>query len=243
MNKPALLDSRRAWSRASFSLALLAALVLFTACTSVTVDHYSSGEAIMDENEAVVVLGRRSASSYDTEQDLISCVGEALGDGRSGIVVIPEQEFMDRLYPWFEPRIAPMRVGALQRLVKQEEIAAAMADYKVSHIIWIDGKTETTDSSGSIGCSIGAGGAGCFGFGTWDQESEYEASIWDYEEQKLLGKVSTDAAGTSYMPAVVIPIPIIARVQNNACKGMAEQLKAFFTLPQSADLNRIIEEQ
>lgn len=228
MARAVISDPTAQQSRSWLVLTLIAAMSLFTACTSVTVDHYSSGEAIMDGNDAVVVLGRRSASSYDTEVDLISCVGDTLGNGRSGLIVIPEQQFVDSLYPWFEPRIAPMRVGALQRLVQQEEIAAAMEDYNISHIVWIDGKTETTDSSGSIGCSIGAGGAGCFGFGTWDQESEYEATIWDYQKQTLLGKVSTDAAGTSYMPAVVIPIPIIARVQASACKGMAEQLRAFF---------------
>lgn len=221
-------DSAPQQLRTWLLLAVVAGLSLLTGCTSVTVDHYSSGEASLDADDAVVVLGRRAASSYDTEVDLISCVGDTLGDGPSGLIVIPEQQFVDRLYPWFEPRIAPMRVGALQRLVQQEEIAAVMAEYNISHIVWIDGKTETTDSSGSIGCSIGAGGAGCFGFGSWDQESEYEASIWDYGEQKLLGKVSTDAAGTSYMPAIVIPIPIIARVQSSACKGMAEQLRAFF---------------
>jgi hypothetical protein len=207
---------------------LIAGTFLFAGCTSVTVDHYSSGEVAVEEGESVVVLGRRYSSSYDTEVDLISCVGDTLANGRSDLTVIPESEFVDRLYPWFEPRTAPMQVSALQRLIAQEEVASIMKDYNIAHIVWIDGKTETTDSSGSIGCSIGAGGAGCFGFGTWDQESQYEASIWDYENQKLLGKISTDAAGTSYMPAVVIPIPIIARVQASACKGMAEQLKAFF---------------
>lgn len=214
--------------------ALLAAALLFSGCTSVTIDHYSNGQVAVDEDDAVVVLGRRVASNYDTEVDLVSCVGDSLEAGRSGLKVIPEQEFIDSLYPWFEPRIAPMRVAALHRLIKNEKIAEAMDQYHISHIIWIDGKTETTDSSGSIGCSIGAGGAGCFGFGTWDQESEYEASIWDYRHQELLGKVSTDATGTSYMPAVIIPIPLIARVQANACRGMAEQLRAFFTPAQAS---------
>lgn len=210
---------------------LLLALFALTAsaCTSVTIDHYSSGTVSIAEDESIVVLGRRTASTYDTEEDLIACVGRSLGNGRSGINVIPEQEFVDRLYPWFEPRTAPTQVAALQRLVQYQEIAAVMEDYNIRHIVWIDGKTETTDSAGSIGCSIGAGGAGCFGFGTWDQESKYEASIWDYRDQKLLGQISTDAAGTSYMPALVIPIPIIARVQAGACKGMADQLRAFFT--------------
>ncbi|MGQ9425490.1 hypothetical protein ACXYTJ_07470 [Gilvimarinus sp. F26214L] len=218
-------------------LVVLLAL-LSSACTSVTIDHYSSGQAALGEDETVVVLGRRFASNYDTEEDLINCVGSTLGRGRSGVNVIPEQEFVDRLYPWFEPRTAPMRVSALQNLVKQEQIAAVMKDYNIRHIIWIDGKTETTDSSGSIGCSIGAGGAGCFGFGTWDQESTYEASIWDYEKQTLLGKVSTDAAGTSYMPALIVPIPIIARVQASACRGMAEQLRAFFTPERTGEVTQ-----
>lgn len=209
---------------------VLGGALVISACTSVTIDHYSSGSVMIGEDESVVVLGRRTASNYDTEEDLIHCVGRSLGNGRTKLKVIPEQEFVDRLYPWFEPRTAPTQVAALQRLIQHEKIAAIMDDYKVRHIIWIDGKTETTDSAGSIGCSVGAGGAGCFGFGTWDQESKYEASIWDYRDQTLLGQISTDAAGTSYMPALIIPIPIIARVQAGACKGMAEQLSAFFVL-------------
>lgn len=221
--------------RSRVRLLLLAAIVLSaSACTAVTIDHYSSGSVTIAEDESVVVLGRRTASTYDTEEDLIACVGRTLSNGRSKLRVIPEQEFVDRLYPWFEPRTAPTQVAALHRLVQHEKIASVMEDYKIRHIIWIDGKTETTDSAGSIGCSIGAGGAGCFGFGTWDQESKYEASIWDYRKQQLLGQISTDAAGTSYMPALVIPIPIIARVQAGACKGMAEQLGAFFQ-PEPAD--------
>ncbi|MEX1032005.1 MAG: hypothetical protein WDZ30_01465 [Cellvibrionaceae bacterium] len=226
----AVIASVRAHGRTTCLYLMLATgLSLLGGCTAVTIDHYSTGEIAMEEHDAVVVLGRRFASNYDTEVDLISCVGDALGNGKSGLTVIPEQQFVDRLYPWFEPRTAPMRVGALKRLVQEEQIATVMDEYNIRHIIWIDGKTETTGSSGSIGCSIGAGGAGCFGFGTWDKESEYEASIWDYDTHKLLGKVSTDAAGTSYMPALIVPIPIIAPVQSSACKGMAEQLRAFYT--------------
>ncbi|GAB1264581.1 hypothetical protein [Aurantivibrio infirmus] len=209
-------------------LFILGMMFLLPACTTVTIDHYTNGDITIEEDEAIVVLGRRFAASYDTEVDLISCVGNSLGSSSGGINVVPEQQFIDKLYPWFEPRLAPVHTKALERLVKQEEVAAVMDEYNISHIVWIDGKTETTGSSGSIGCSIGAGGAGCFGFGTWDEESEYEATIWDYEDHALLGKVSADASGTSYMPAVVIPIPIIANVQKSACKSMAEQLRIYF---------------
>ena len=67
------------------------------------------------------------------------------------------------------------------------------------------------------------------GFGTWDEKAEYEASVWDYHTKKLVGKVSSIADGTSYMPAIVIPIPLIAQVQNEACSAMANQLQSFFS--------------
>ncbi|GAB1256327.1 hypothetical protein NBRC116494_08290 [Aurantivibrio plasticivorans] len=205
-----------------------ALLLSLCGCTNVTVDHYSTAALERNDSDAVVVLGRRYASNYDTEIDLISCVGESLAEGAADITVIPESEFVDRLYPWFEPRTAPLHVTGLHKLIDQAPIAKIMDEYKIRHIIWIDGNTETTHSSGSIGCSIGVGGAGCFGFGSWDRESNYEATIWDYRDRSLIAKVSTEAAGTSYMPAVIVPVPLIARVQNNACKGMADQLDTFF---------------
>jgi len=74
---------------------------------------------------------------------------------------------------------------------------------------------------------FGPGGGGCFGFLTWEKDSSYEASVWDAHTAKTAGRVSSDAAGTSYMPAIVVPIPIIARVQNSACSSLADQLKQF----------------
>ncbi len=199
-------------------------------CTSVIIDELDNSvgaDVTMKEDETIVVLGRRHAGDYETEVDLISCVGDSVAS--DGIKVIPESEFIDRLYPHFEPRTAPMHVAALGRLVDRAEISQIMDEYNIRHIVWIDGQTETTASSGSIGCTIGVGGAGCFGFGTFDRESEYEATIWDYGSRKMLGKISADASGTSYLPAVVVPIPIIARVQTGACKGMADQITSFLT--------------
>jgi len=202
--------------------------MLTSGCTSVVIDQYRTGDVDREDTDTVVVLGRRYAANYDTEIDLISCVGDELHDSKN-LRVIPEQQFIDSLYPWFEPRTAPMKVTALKNLVQREEVAQVMEEFNIRHIVWIDGKTETVSSAGSIGCSIGAGSGGCSGFGTWDNESNYEAPIWDYHQYKWLGKISADASGTSYMPAVLVPIPIIARVQTSACKGLADQLRAFFT--------------
>ena len=71
------------------------------------------------------------------------------------------------------------------------------------------------------------GGGGCFGFLSWENDSSYEATVWDVESGKSVGRVSSDAVGTSYMPAVILPVPIIAPVRSAACDTMSEQLKSF----------------
>ncbi len=78
-------------------------------------------------------------------------------------------------------------------------------------------------------CSVGPGGGGCFGFVSWERDSSYEASIWDMRRGRPVGKIASDARGTSYMPAVVVPVPLIARVQASACDGLGDQLRTFLT--------------
>ncbi|AOS96970.1 hypothetical protein AUP74_01534 [Microbulbifer aggregans] len=211
------------------------ALVLLSGCTTVVIDEYRRSNGELAKGDSVVILGRRHSSDYETEPDLIDCVGRQLHNPDAGLNIIPERQFVDAMYPWFEPRTAPMHLRSLDRMLENQELRARLETYGVKYIIWIDGSTETTASAGSIGCSIGTGGAGCFGFGTWDKESDYEASVWDFRDQELSGKLSADAKGTSYMPAIVVPIPLIARVQTNACKGMALQLQEFLLPSQTTN--------
>ena len=212
-------------------------LALLSGCTTVVIDEYRRSNGELAHGDSVVILGRRHSSDYETEPDLIDCVGRNLHNPDRGVTIIPEKQFVDAMYPWFEPRTAPMHLRSLDRLMENPDLRERLETFGVKYIVWIDGSTETTSSAGSIGCSIGTGGAGCFGFGTWDKESDYEASVWDFRDQELSGKLSADAKGTSYMPAIVIPIPLIARVQNNACKGMALQLQEFL-LPSGTTSNK-----
>jgi hypothetical protein len=80
-----------------------------------------------------------------------------------------------------------------------------------------------------MSCAVGPGGGGCFGFVWWDTASVYETNIWDLQNARSVGAVSADASGMSYLPALLVPVPLIARTQNAACKGVAEQLRGFFS--------------
>ena len=104
-----------------------------------------------------------------------------------------------------------------------------MRELNLRYIVWADGRTEPVDKAGPISCAVGPGGAGCIGFGTWDDESKYEASVWDLRLSQSIPTISTESAGTSYMPAVIVPVPIIARVRAAACDGLSAQLKKLFS--------------
>jgi len=211
------------------SIAMLIILLLLPACRSTTrIDEYRQGPVTnISAKDAVVVLGRRFSSGHETETDFISCVGKALAGHENTISVIPEKQFVDAMYPYFETSTAPMDVKNLGALVKNPAIAKKFADFHLRFFVWIDGSTETTDKKGSISCAIGPGGGGCFGFATWDDAANYEASIWDFKTLQLAGKINAETEGTSYLPAIIIPVPLLARVESHACQSMAKQLKSF----------------
>jgi len=206
---------------------LLFSAALLAACTSTTVDEFRQGETGIENDEAVVILGRRQASDYETRSEFVECVGDRMARGDNAINIVPEQEFIDAMFPWFEPRTAPLRTRDLEQLMAEDVVAAKMSEYGIRYIVWLDGFTETIDRQGSISCTIGPGGGGCFGFGTWEDDANFDARVWDVGSLTNVGTINTDATGQSYLPALVVPIPLIARVEANACNRLATQLKDF----------------
>lgn len=214
----------------TIGLAVLLATLVLGSCTSTRVDEFRrSGvdDIPIAEDESIVILGRRHLGDYETEPQFIDCIGKRL-HRKLDINVVPEPQFIDQLYPWFEPRTAPLKLPRMEMLMSDAKIAAEVKNLGIQYLIWVDGKTETTDSEGSLSCAIGPGGGGCFGFATWDKLSTYEAIIWDVETMQEKGRVRVEAEGTSYLVAVVAPIPMIAQVQDEACEGIGNQLITFF---------------
>ena len=211
-------------------MSLTAVMFVLQGCVTAKIDEmtYNPPKAGVGAS-SVVLLGRRHASNYDTERDFVQCVRNHIQGKDDTIDIVDEAQFLDALYPWFEPRTAPMHPGAIRELLAQPAVASKIQALDTQYMIWIDGNTERTDASGSMTCGVGPTGAGCFGFGTWSDESNYEAVIWDFSNQAEVGRINTSTSGQSYMPAVVVPIPIIAPVQGTACDGIGEQLLQFLS--------------
>lgn len=216
--------------RAKVRLVLISTFsIVLSACTTINVDQVRlKPTSELKEGDAMVVLGRHQTAETQTEASLVECIGGRLAKGTGDVRIIPETEFVDAFYPWFEARTAPLHPKKLRKVLDQPAVAEKIKDLNIRYFVWVEGSTERTNSAGSMTCSIGPGGGGCFGFGSWEDTSDYETTIWDLETFSEVGRVSTEAVGTSYMPAFVIPIPLLAQVQGDACQGMSNQLVRFF---------------
>ena len=211
------------------SRATILALVSLSlaACVTSRIEDSRQGVTGLAEGEGIVIMAKSYHLGNETESAFIECVGASIGRGRTGLRVVPNQEFVDALFPWFEPRTAPADTKGLPDLMMRPGVAEMIKEKGVRYVIWLDGNTDRVAGGGSMSCAAGPGGGGCFGFAWWQNDAKYEASIWDLSGLEDAGTVSADYSGTSFLPAIIIPIPLIARTQSKACKGLSEQLKLF----------------
>ena len=221
----------------------LALAVLLQGCMTAKVDETRQVAASVQAGESIVVLKKPQLEGVGTEEAFLDCVQEKLGgellhpeEGQSTkasrkngtpFKIYGEQQFTDALYPWFEPSTAPANAAGLKSLLERPGVAERLAQIGVRYVVWLDGSTRKTDSGGSISCVVGPGGGGCIGFGWWEKESDYVASVWDMETASEIGSVSTDVSGTSVLIGAVAPIPIITPVRSTACDRLSDQLRSF----------------
>ena len=196
-------------------------------CVTQRVENIRENNTGIQEGEGIVIMAKSYHLGNETEANFIDCVGDSVGRGRSGLRVIPNTEFVDALFPWFEPRTAPAETKGLPVLMSRPGVAERIREKGVRYIVWLDGDTDKVAGGGSMSCAAGPGGGGCFGFAWWQNDANYEASVWDLSGLEDAGTISADVSGTSFLPAIVIPIPLIARARAKACNALADQLRLF----------------
>lgn len=209
------------------SLLILVAGACASGCVTSHVEDARETVTGLNAGESVVIMAKSYHQGNETESDYITCVENALRGGSKGINVVPHQKFVDELFPWFEPRTVPADTKGLPTLMQRPGVKQAVNDMGVRYIVWLDGDTERVAEGGSLSCAAGPGGGGCFGFAWWQNDADYEATVWDLDDFESAGSITADVSGTSFLPALVVPIPLIARTQTRACKGLATQLRSF----------------
>jgi len=214
-------------------IGIAAALPLIGACgVTARLEPYKQTNAVISADEHVVVLARKQHSTHEAEEDFVQCISDGLADGKHGLQVHSSKDFEDKMYPWFEPSTAPLSTEDLTVLLARPGVAEQVRETGVRYVVWVDGSTDRVASGGGITCAAGVGGAGCMGLAWWEDDSRYDLTVWDVKDSENEGTIYADYKGRSVMPAIVIPIPLITRPQNHACKGLTDQLRQFLTTPE-----------
>jgi hypothetical protein len=215
-------------------LALLAVPLIAACGTTSRMEPYKRTDAVINEGEQVVILARKHHANHEAEAEFVNCISDSLAKGSrgNGLSVHASKAFEDTMYPWFEPSTAPLSTEELAELLEKPGVMDQVRDTGVRFLVWLDGSTDRVASGGGITCAAGVGGAGCMGLAWWEDDARYDATVWDIQELASAGTIHADVKGRSVMPAIVIPLPLIARPQAAACKGLSEQLRQFLTTPE-----------
>jgi hypothetical protein len=216
----------------TYLLALISLSILCGCGVTSRLEPYKQTNAVLDEDDRIVILPRRHHASHETEVGFVDCVSNGLAQGSEGLGVYISTAFEDRLYPWFEPSTAPLSIDDFSELMENPDIHEQVRLSKVRFIIWLDGSTDRVAAGGGISCAAGVAGAGCMGLAWWEDDARYDATIWDVRDLSSAGTIYADYNGRSVMPALIVPIPLIARPQAQACRGLTDQLKQFLTTPE-----------
>jgi hypothetical protein len=126
-------------------------------CVTATVQEVREAHTGIGEDDRVVVLGRRHKSRNETETDFIDCVSEQITRKSDGVNVMSESEFVDAVFPWFEPRTAPLDVSDLSNVISRPLVAERIEEIGVRYLVWIEGNTERSSESGRLTCNIISG--------------------------------------------------------------------------------------
>jgi len=211
-------------------LAALGAGAIVPGCVTATVQEVREGSTGISADESIVVLGRRHKTRGETESGFVDCVSRAVAGGNRDFGVMSESDFVDATFPWFEPRTAPLDADDLSAVVAHPLLSERIQEIGVRYLVWIEGTTQRTSETGTVNCTMVSGGIpACFGFLSWENDSSYEASVWDVHHGINVGRVRSEAVGTSFVPALVVPIPIVARVRQGACNSLSDQLRSFLS--------------
>lgn len=207
----------------------LLTILFAVGCSTTRVDEEVNTAFTISDDESIVLLSNSYHTGNQTELDFMDCLNSSIAKKQNTFEIIPTRQFQNLFYPWFEPSTAPQSIEDLPKILNNDLVKSKLTDMKIKYLIKITGETKTNASSGALSCAAGPGGGGCFGFAWWDDTSAYSASVWDLSQETSVGNVSANVTGTSMIPAIVIPIPILARTQSNACDGLSDQIVNFFS--------------
>lgn len=117
-------------------------LISLTGCMTTRVEESKNTATGILTDERIVILEASYQSGNETEDKFVDCVSKMVQRGNRGLNVFPDDEFIDTMFPWFEPRTMPRGPEALPALFERPGLTERLEASGVRYIIWVTGDTE-----------------------------------------------------------------------------------------------------
>jgi len=199
-------------------LAYVGLLVSISLCScSYQVETSEETNLVLNDDDLLAVVGYSGVP-----EDLLECVRLRV---QRDLPVMPDHEFRDALFPWFERSTTPITQTELEELLEREQVATELESLKVRYIVAIGGGTII---EGGGGCLRGPIGGVCGG--SWDHSTHLAATVLDPKEKSVIEAVDANVEGTSwYLLLAIIPLGAPALTQTAACDEVVQRLTETFS--------------
>jgi hypothetical protein len=104
-------------SLASVVPLVLAMAAVLSGCMQSRVEESREMPTHIAKGEAVVILAKPQVEGAGAEEGFMDCVSDELRGGKGEIAVHGNNDFVDKMFPWFEPGTAPAKPEAVAALL------------------------------------------------------------------------------------------------------------------------------
>jgi hypothetical protein len=229
-------------------IAISLILLFAVACATPIVEQTLTPPTIKTQVNGVAVI----SPTGEDKGGFADCVRGSISRAGSNLAVIPEKEFRDAMFPWYEPETQPTTWGELQNFVTLSVVQKRLHELGVRYVIEAGGETTSNFDEfwsgsgdetyiGQEGVDIRGRGSlfkidkqgtmlcygACIGVMGWTRTSSVSVTLWDLEQGSLVGDLGAEVTGKNVLPALVFAFPFMSPTETAACNEIGERLAEF----------------
>jgi hypothetical protein len=212
--------------------ALLFLSTLMSACTTGAVTQSREAPTGVGTGEAIGFIFSHQFS-LDTrlveEGEIIGCISDAARKADPSLRIVLPDEFRHTVFPDLAPEAVPDKPEYFALLLDHSAFMERLAALGIRYLISVSGVTLQTGGPGAG--AIGGPGAGVLVIaGSWDRTTSLTASVLDFQQKHVAGKLEASAAGHPWV-LIVFPSPLMigapAFTESKACQELGEAVAKF----------------
>lgn len=162
--------------------------------------------------------------SYRFARGFEICLARRISDALPDRELLGRERLQQLLYPLMESTTQPRTRDEFSKLLGRKAVRMRLTQHGVRYVVAFTGSTKYEEPGGGLACGVGFGGGGCLGFAWTNQETSLRALLWDLDAGGAPDVAESTSEGTAVVVGLIIPIPIPAATESEACRKLGDQL-------------------